>query len=1283
MSARRLLRRLRRLIGWSLLAVVILAALAVALASRFLPVLEHHPEAVAHWLSEQVEAPVSVSGVEARWNRAGPLFSLVGLRIGQAPDVLDIERAQLQVNVYSGLWPGIPLIELKIDGPELELRRGADGRWRLDGFGQAAQRVADRSQLEQLERFGGIEVSAARLRVSDALTGRQGVLPRIDARMQRQGRRLRFGAFVHGDTPDARLRLTGELNATSQDGSFHLEGSAQDWAHWSQGMTLHGIALAEARGDLQVWVDIKDGTPTGLQVETALAPLVLQAAIERLDGSGRIEERSARFASWQLAFAALREGAEEWRLMLPDWRVTPDAGGVEIQVVRQGHATRDGSGLVRVAVDELQLEPLAALVPLAAAAPEGLRHWLHEASMHGLVREARVAWFDAARYRFDARVDDLGWSAVGGVPAIDGIGGQLDGDARAMRLVVQDGRWLAQAPGVLREPFTPQVSGELLFHDPGDGWRLDAPLLHLLEDDYDIVLAGGAQLLHEGGVLLDLRADVGDAPIVSAKRFWPVNVMPEPAVHWLDTALLDGRVKHGMALVRGKVSDWPFEHGEGRFEALAEIADTSVAYHDDWLPGHGVSGTARFINIAMELDLSGTVGAANVASARGGIADFGDSVLQLDIRGAGSGAALLDVMRRSPLHDTWGSTLEDLALGGRGNVSLDLRVPLEDHLGEPSVEGQVDIDRMDMKQSAWGLDFSAASGRVRFSDHGFSADELTVGVGEELGNLSIAAGGYTSSDEHLVEASLRGHFSAATLLGLNAASRWLEPWLSGDSDWNLQLTIPDTAEASARIPQLRVRSDLVGVAIGLPAPLRKGVTERMPFDLRLDLHLDPQDSGSDVDLRLGALLRLRGTLDEGFTGLALFGDAADAAAPAHGMHVAGQIPVLDAAAWAAVVPQADGGADGLDLVSADLFIGELNLLGRPFRETRVTFQRDATQLVLGFGGDALQGKVTVPLEDLAKKGVTAHFQRLYWPSLDEESLDHSTEDASAGSFSPAAIPPLHLESLDTRFADAHLGSVWLETWPVAQGMHVERLDTRSEAIDIKAKGDWLRVEGKEHSALTLDFSSRDAGSMLEALGFSRLLESGGAHGKLALGWPGAPGDFDWGRADGRLEFSVGQGRLLEVEPGAGRLFGLLNLTEIPRRLALDFSDFFKSGFAFNQMTGSFRIERGNAITDDFKSTAPSADILLRGRTGLKARDYDQTMEVQPKAGSMLPAIGALAGGPAGAAVGAVAQAVLRQPLKDMTRTVYRITGSWDEPRIEPLERGASQERPVTEAADPG
>ncbi len=1262
---RRGLRRLRRFLGWSLLALVILAALCVGLASQFLPLMARHPDAVARWLSGQLGEPVALSAVEARWNRAGPRFSLSGLRIGAVPQVLDIDNAQLQVNVYSGLWPGIPLTELRLSAPELELHRSADGHWRLDGFGRRPVANGGASQFEQLRRFGAIDVAGARLRFNDAVSGHRFDLQRIDARLRRGKGRLHFGVLLHGEG-GARLRLAGDVADGGRDGTLYLEGLAQDWAEWAQGASLHGIGLAEARGDVRAWLDFSDGAPSRLQLETELAPLALRGEGGNDDDGGGTQAQAVRFAAWHMDARLSREGADGWRVALPLWRVGEDTTQQMVDVVRQAHATRDATGLLRAQADAVALGPLLDLARLAPRLPAGLREWLATAEPQGQLRDARLLWAGPDSHAFQAQASDIGWSPQAGIPALRGISGALDGDARAVRLQVDSGLWDMRAPDLLREPFAPKVAGEILLLRDADGLRIDTPGLRLHEDAYDILLGGGVQFPHDGGVLLDLRADVAEAPIVVAKRFWPINVMPSAAVEWLDDALVDGRVARGSALVRGNVRDWPFRHGEGRFEALAELAGAQLHYRDDWPLGRRVDGAVRFVNTAMELDLSGEVAGVGIAHARGGVPDFGDAVLHLDVQAAGTGPALLGVLRRSPLRATYGEYMRSLTLGGRGTVALALRIPLEAHLGQPRVDGHVDIERMDLHDEAWGLDFDAASGRIRFSERGFSADELNVGFGGSLGALSVAVGDYTSDTAHLAEASLRGRFPVATLAVQHARSRWLDAWLHGESDWTLQLTVP---RGDGATPKLRVRSDLAGIAITLPAPLRKDAAERLPLDLQLAL---PLESG-ELDLRLGRLLRLRGRAgaagadpNGAFTGVALFGDAPEATAPARGLHIAGQVPVLDAAAWGAVAA-GDTGETTLYVASADVHAGELNLLGRRFRETRLTMQRDEAQVDIGFAGPMLDGSLLIPLEGLAQKGITARFERLHWPEMPE--ADAPDEASEASGVSPAAIPPLHIESADTQFAGAQLGSVWLETYPTAHGLHVERLDAHSPVLDLKAKGDW-RVDAQgEHSELVLDYSSRDAGAMLGALGFSRLIDGGATHGQLRLRWPGAPGAFDWAGADGDLSVNVGQGRVLEVEPGAGRLFGLLSLTEIPRRLSLDFSDFFKSGFAFNQMAGNFRIERGNAITDDFHIDAPSAQILLRGRTGLAARDYEQTMDVLPKAGSMLPAIGAIAGGPAGAAVGAVAQAVLRQPLKEMTRTTYRVTGPWAEPAIEVVERG--------------
>jgi uncharacterized protein YhdP len=74
-------------------------------------------------------------------------------------------------------------------------------------------------------------------------------------------------------------------------------------------------------------------------------------------------------------------------------------------------------------------------------------------------------------------------------------------------------------------------------------------------------------------------------------------------------------------------------------------------------------------------------------------------------------------------------------------------------------------------------------------------------------------------------------------------------------------------------------------------------------------------------------------------------------------------------------------------------------------------------------------------------------------------------------------------------------------------------------------------------------------------------------------------------------------------------------------------------------------------------------VLITGRAGLKAKDYDQIMDVTPHIGGTLMIGGAIVGGPVGAAAGAVLQKVFKKALNDVSRVRYSVTGSWDKPII--------------------
>ena len=127
--------------------------------------------------------------------------------------------------------------------------------------------------------------------------------------------------------------------------------------------------------------------------------------------------------------------------------------------------------------------------------------------------------------------------------------------------------------------------------------------------------------------------------------------------------------------------------------------------------------------------------------------------------------------------------------------------------------------------------------------------------------------------------------------------------------------------------------------------------------------------------------------------------------------------------------------------------------------------------------------------------------------------------------------------------------------------------------------------------------------------FGTQVEGEKGHVSAHLTWPGVPEASAIGRLSGRLEISAAKGQLTSVEPGAGRVFGLMSLAHLPRRLALDFNDLTGEGLSFDTLRGTFQLTDGDAYTDNLTLRGSAAEIGIAGHTSLRNRTYDQTAVV--------------------------------------------------------------------------
>jgi len=184
---------------------------------------------------------------------------------------------------------------------------------------------------------------------------------------------------------------------------------------------------------------------------------------------------------------------------------------------------------------------------------------------------------------------------------------------------------------------------------------------------------------------------------------------------------------------------------------------------------------------------------------------------------------------------------------------------------------------------------------------------------------------------------------------------------------------------------------------------------------------------------------------------------------------------------------------------------------------------------------------------------------------------------------------------------------------------------------------------------------------LDRFGYPNTVKGGDADLTGQLKWSGSPHEFDIPGLSGNLQLDARHGQILKIQPGVGRLFSVLSLQNLPRRLTFDFRDVFSSGFTFDKVSASVKIDRGVMRSDDFKMEGPTARVEMKGETDLQKETQHLYVKVTPYISDSL-SIAALAGGPVVGAAAFVAQKLLKDPINKLAADEYEIVGTWDNPQ---------------------
>ena len=1276
---RRTLRRLRLALFALVTTAIIALAVLMGLTQLAMPWLVRNPARIEAWLSERLHQPVTLGGVTGAWIGGGPVLTLEHVRIGNSEGTapLEIPKAELALSAYAPFKRGLAWSEFRMVGVDIALVRGDDGGWHLRGLDVGAAPSSSPQELS-MGVLGVLVMKDLRLTIDDPKEDLHLSVGASEIRVVNQGATTHLAGKVRNLAGDPTpVDLIADLDLNRRNGILYAGGHDVDLARFAAQRPFGGVELVTGRGDAQIWIAVQGGRAEAVRTRVDLhdATFAAHAAIT-LDAGPDVEprthfERIAFVARW------LRDDGG-WTADVADLVVTQEGASLPpagLTVERRGE---DDNARYRAQATNVSLEPIGSLAMLGSAVPEGLRRWLYLAHPRGELAGADVRWSGRDDFDVDAVLHAASFASADFVPGVERLEAELHGDAGALLLALPKQTLRVDYPRVFRKPFLfAQFDGDIVAYRTDDAWRIETDRLTFEGQGYGGELRGGAEIEDDHSrPLLDLYALVSHADVVAAKLFWPTNVMPPAAVEYLDRAIIEGHLDDGRVVVRGDLDSWPFHDNAGRFEARGHVADTTFDYNEEWPRAEHIDAIANFINDSMLVDVgSADVKGNRADNATASIANLGEPVLDLAVKGEGSGANLLAFLRATPVGKRYDDTLKDLAIGGKGVFDFTLSLPIKD-ASKLALDGRVQLGQANLDDAAFDLHFVDAGGIVHFNQTGFEAGPLAVGFRQRPALLSMAVGGFVADPAHAVEASLTGRFPATAVF---ADVPDLAPALAhfpGDADWTAKLAVDSAPGTSGGRKVLTLSSDLRGIAIDLPTPLAKAADASERFELSLDLPF----VGQMFSARLGDVATARGRLPSPtapFAARVALGAPAGSDLPPRGAAIGGAVKTFDAGGWLDLVQPGSGGGGssaGSLVHDIDLHIDDFEIDSKSFGATRLLVGDAAGATEVRIDGAAISGVLRIPSQDIRRQGVTARFDRFHWPEI---APDTGGEDDTLPEIAPASLPPLNISINDFMLGKASFGKAEFESHPIADGMHVDKLESQSPNVTMSATGNWTGTERDNSSHLIIQLNAQNLGRMMDALGYPGIIDGGQTTADIDAIWPGPPSSFAMAKLQtGAITLKVAEGRILEAKPGVGRIFGLLSLSEIPRRLTLDFSDFFKSGLGFNSITGTFGLDKGNAYTSNLVIKSPAADISVSGRTGLRAKDYDQEMLVSPHASATLPLVGAIAAGPVGAAAGLVLQGVLGKGIGKATGSRYKVTGSWEKPEITLVSKEAPHTAPV-------
>lgn len=1270
-----MLYRISRWVVAFLLTLLLLVALAVAFARQFLPSVAEYRESAEQFLSERAGFPISIQSITAQWEERYPTFRISGIQGDSrgAEKALDtqfsIGQLDVEMDIISSLLRQAPIFSsFSIQKLNIELFE-QNGQWTHFPT-QTSPRSSDQF-LEQIIALLSLQPSVSFEQAKLTLhseTGRKHLLEPLSFKLENTRSQHHINGRLSmllssGSRTSVEFALeSGALSSDILNTEFMAYARVSNLGESLLNINAVQLPFVLKKLDIggEVWAHIEDQKISRLQGRISLPELEMEGI-------------SNRFSQGRFDFSLQPLEHDKYRLALWDLSVAIDEHPITLPYNALDLDLQNRQLLLQaLSLKQINLSQLTEAFTDQRYLPEELSVALQKLAPEGYIENLSVKWpvlGEWSNFNAEADLNNVGVGDYFGAPSLRQVSGRLRLTPSTGVIDLDTNNFSMGFPDLFKEAWTyTSASGRIY-------WVIDesnAESLPIVTVRSDLINLSNPSLSAAGRFSMYLPLDrneqteltlligMKNADGKQASSYIPAPEVGEGLYNWIDSAIQGGTVNDGMLVLLAGTRHLE-ERSAPTVQLYFDVDNAKVKFQPNWPE---VEDTHLNISIdrgavAIKAEggklLNSHIGRVNV-----GLAPNSDKLfVATDL--TGDAGDIMTLLQGPALSDQVGKGLQGWALSGRHTTKVELEIGLNQNIS-PNINV--------ISQLADGV-FSSERQRIRFgelnggvtysSSKGLFSDELKTQFLDQPAAVNIETLPKTASMPSITRVNMR------TYAEMKSLQKWSE------------LSLLKLAKGKARVEgrmdlcgnsplcnKLIVESDLKGVALDLPEPFNKTAAEVL--DLQLVAQL-----GSDAPVwryNLGDQLRGVSRLDpQGGKHHISFGGSRPEEVSDIGVWIDGELArvnfaqverFIDQAGWRQEgVVSSDSGLKQLSLNVGQFELGDMTLEELALVVSRAQNTTYGTRV--GLVSEQVTGEIRIPSKDADPYIV--NLKHLYLDSGDDEDKELSTKVIETQGW-----PVIHLDIASLYLDQKPLGHWQMVLQPEENnGLSVNNLFAQMDGFTLQGSAGWEVKNQRSVSFLDSKLTGGDFGKLLARIGYKGVVESTSTAMENKFVWLGYPWEFKSKHLDGIFKMEINKGRIVEAGNSSNilRIFGILNLNTIIRRLQLNFSDLLEKGVAFDTLKANYLLSNGIANAQEpLVLQGPSANINMTGSINIPAKSLDSQMDVVLPLTSNLPIAAVLLGAPQVAGAVFIIDKLIGDKLQKVSTLKYRLTGPWAEPEID-------------------